>query len=189
MAAPRQVGGWDFSEIRDWCAAKKFTWELVPTSAQHQNGQAECLLRIVKKVLESVFRNQVCTFSELSIVLHEAALIVNSRPLGVPGRAEDTEAGKPIRPLHLMLGRATVDAPRVCSDRPVSTAHRMQFLRDLRNQFWNKFRAIVFQGLERSHKWRSDMRDFQQGILSFLSKKPPLPQHITWGWWVKFTLL
>ena len=49
VAAAKQVGGWDFSEIRDWCAAKKLTWELIPTSAQHQNGQAECLIGIVKK--------------------------------------------------------------------------------------------------------------------------------------------
>ena len=32
MATSKQVGGWDFSEIRDWCAAKKFTWELIPTA-------------------------------------------------------------------------------------------------------------------------------------------------------------
>ena len=171
VAAAKQVGGWDFSEIRDWCVAKKFTWELIPTGAQHQNGQAECLIGIVKKVLDSVFRNQVCTFSELSTVLHEAALIVNSRPLGIPGRAEDVEAGPPITALHLMLGRATVDAPRVCSDGPVSVAHRMQFLRDLRNQFWNKFRAMIFQGLDRSHKWRSDMRDFQQGDIVLLKQE------------------
>ena len=104
VPAAKQVGGWDFSEIRDWCTTKKFTWELIPTGVQHQNGPAECLFGLIKKVLDSVFRNQVCTFSELSTVLHEAALIINSRPLGVPGRAEDLEAGQPITPLHLMLG-------------------------------------------------------------------------------------
>ena len=47
VAAAKQLGGWDFSEIRDWCAAKKFTWELIITCAQHQNGQAERLIGIV----------------------------------------------------------------------------------------------------------------------------------------------
>ena len=64
-----------------------------------------------------------------------------------------------------------MDAPRVCSDGPVSAAHRMQFLRDLRNQFWNKFQAMVFQGLDRSHKWRSNMRDFQQGDIVLLKQE------------------
>ena len=67
------------------------------------------------------------TFSELSTVLHEAALIVNSRLLGVLGHAEDTEAGQPITALHLMMGRATVDAPRVCSDGPVSIVVECSF--------------------------------------------------------------
>ena len=40
VAAARQVGGWDFSEIRDWCATKKFTWEPIPTGAQHQTARA-----------------------------------------------------------------------------------------------------------------------------------------------------
>ena len=81
------------------------------------------------------------------------------------------EAGQPITPLHLMLGRATVDVLWVCSDGPVSATHRMQFLRDLRNQYWNKFKAMVFQGLDRSHKWRSDMRDFQQGDIVLLKQE------------------
>ena len=63
-----------------------------------------------------------------------------------------------------MMGRATVDAP-------VSVAHWMQFLLDLRNQFWNKFRAMIFQGLYRSHKWRIDMRDFQQGDIVLLKQE------------------
>ena len=57
------------------------------------------------------------------------------------------------------------------SDGPVSVAYRMQFLLDLRKQFWNRFRAIIFQGIDRSHKWRSDMRDFQQGDIVLLKQE------------------
>ena len=34
-----------------------------------------------------------------------------------------------------------------------------------------KFRAMIFQGLDRSHKWRSDMRDFQQGDIVLLKQE------------------
>jgi hypothetical protein len=41
----------------------------------------------------------------------EAAQVVNSRPIA--RGSEDTQAGGPITPLHLQLGRATVEVPRV----------------------------------------------------------------------------
>ena len=87
---------------------------------------------IVKKVLNDVFGKQVCTFSELNTLLHEATQIVNSRPLGIQGHTSDVEAGGPITPNHLLLGRGTAEVPKVITDRPVTTARRMQFLRDLK---------------------------------------------------------
>ena len=87
-AAAKEVCNWDFSEIREWCATKKLVWNFVPTGAQHQNGQAERFVGVVKKVLNDIFGigNQVCSYGELNTLLHEAAQIVNSRPLGIQGR-------------------------------------------------------------------------------------------------------
>ena len=57
------------------------------------------------------------------------------------------------------------------TDGPVTTASRLQFLRDLRNQFWNKFKSLVYQGLDRSHKWRHEIRDFQKGDVVLLKQE------------------
>ena len=83
----------------------------------------------------------------------------------------DVEAGGPITPYHILLGRATADAPKVITDGPVTTPSRLQFLRDLRNQFWNKFKSLVYQGLDRSHKWRHEIRDFQKGDVVLLKQE------------------
>ena len=113
-AAAKEVCNWDFSEIREWCATKKLVWNFIPTGAQHQNSQAERFVGVVKKVLNDVFSigNQVCSYGELNTLLHEAAQIVNSRPLGIQGRVSDVEAGGPITPNHILLGRATRMLPR-----------------------------------------------------------------------------
>ena len=88
------------------------------------NGQAENMIGIVKKSIVSALENRPCTFNELLTVLAEAALIVNSRPIGIAGQVEDTEAGMAVTPLHLMLGRATAEAPESAwrSPSPPSTA-------------------------------------------------------------------
>ena len=121
IAAAKEVAQWDFSGIQEWCAARKFEWNFVPTGGQHMNGQAERMIGIVKKCIVSTLENRPCSFNELLTVLAEAALIVNSRPIGVAGRVEDTEAGMAVTPLHLMLGRATGEAPRIRLEEPVTT--------------------------------------------------------------------
>jgi len=77
------------------------------------NGQAERLIGQVKKVLNQTLANKKCSFNELATILYESAVVVNSQPIGIKGRSNDLEAGSPITPLHLMLGRATSEAPQV----------------------------------------------------------------------------
>ena len=111
------------------------------------------------------------SFSELNTVLQEAALIVNSRPCGIAGHTADMEAGGPVTPLHLMLGRFNVDLPQVSAEEPVPTSRRLQYIQEIRRTFWNKWRSLVFQGLDRSYKWRHDVRDFQKGDVVILKNE------------------
>ena len=48
-----------------------------------QNGVAERMVGFVKRVQEDSLRDKVCFFNELSIILAEAALLVNSQPIGI----------------------------------------------------------------------------------------------------------
>ena len=171
VLAAKEVAGWNFSDIQDWCASRKFIWDLVPTSGQHMNGQAERTIGLVKKVLLGTLENRPCTFSELNTFLQEAALIVNSRPCGIAGRTADVEAGGPVTPLHLMLGRSNVDPPQVSAEEPVPTSRRLQYVQEIRRQFWNKWRSQVYQGMDRSYKWRHDVRDFQKGDVVILKNE------------------
>jgi len=168
VAASKQVHQWDFSDVDNWCKEKKIEWNVVPTGAQHMNGQAERMIGLVKKVLIQTLENKNCSFNELSTILSEAALIVNSRPIGIAGREGDMEAGGPITPLHLMMGRATIAAPKVTFEDSFSLTRRLQFVESVKAEFWNKWKAIVFQGLDKSYKWRKEHRDMKVGDVVLL---------------------
>jgi hypothetical protein len=86
-------------------------WHIVPTGGQHYNGQAERLIGLLKRCLEGALNNRRFTLGELSTVVAEAAQVVNSRPIAK--NTGDPETGGPITPLHLQLGRATVEVPRM----------------------------------------------------------------------------
>jgi hypothetical protein len=113
VAAEKQVEEWDPAAIQNWIAGKRIKWKFAPAGGQHLNGQADRMIQEVKKVLKSTLEGKSCSFNEIATILYEAAIIVNSRPIGIAGRQSDLEAGTPITPLHLMLERATIEAPEV----------------------------------------------------------------------------
>ena len=76
-----------------------------------------------------------------------------------------------VTPLHLMLGRATAEAPRILLEEPVTTERCLLFLEKLRWSFWKKWRVVVFQGLDRSAKWRHEQRDFCKGDVVLLKSE------------------
>jgi hypothetical protein len=49
VAASKQVTRWDFDSIMQWAGRRGIEWVLVPTGGQHFNGQAERMIRSVKK--------------------------------------------------------------------------------------------------------------------------------------------
>jgi len=171
VAAAGQVQQWDFSGILEWCAGKRTEWVLVPTGGQHMNGQAERLIGLGKRMLMDVLKEKMCTYSELITILQEVAVMVNSRLIGIQGRQEDLEAGGAITPLHLLVGRATLAAPRETFSGPAKLTRRLSFLREIKNQFWRKWRSLVFQGLVYAWKWRPISRNLKVGDVVLLMKE------------------
>jgi hypothetical protein len=162
------VEDWDPSAIQDWLADRKIKWKFAPAGGQHMNGQAERMIRQVKNVLKSTLEGKSCSFNELTTILFKAAIIVNSRPIRIAGRESDLEARTPITPLHLMLGRATIEAPQMDFNTDFNLTRRLQFVDEVKKEFWHKWHAIVFQGLDRSYKWRQGQRDSQVGDVVLL---------------------
>ena len=125
--------------------------------------------RLVKRVLVPILENK--SYSYEDTVLVEVATIVNSRPIGIKGRTENVqEELHPITPLHLMLGRGSVDPPQMVEVR-ADLPRRLTFLEQVKREFWNKFKQLVFQGLDRSYKWRREHRDLQIGDVVLLKQE------------------
>jgi histone deacetylase complex regulatory component SIN3 len=60
--------------------------------------------------------------------------MVNSRPIAK--NTGDQETGGPIIPLHLQLGRASVEVPRMKFDEALRLTQRLQFIAEVKNRFW-----------------------------------------------------
>jgi hypothetical protein len=65
----------------------------------------------MKLCLAQSLEGKRCSIMELGTVLAEAAQAVNSRPIARSKPSEDLTSGGPIIPLHLQLGRASIEKP------------------------------------------------------------------------------
>jgi hypothetical protein len=99
---------------------------------------------LLKRCLEGALNNRRFTLGELSTVVAEAAQTVNSRPIAK--NTGDPETAGPITPLHLQLGRATVEVPRMRFEEAPRLTQRLQFIEEAKRQFWKKWMQQVFSG-------------------------------------------
>ncbi len=124
VVAAKQIRAWDWTRVQAEVGARGTEWHLVPTGAQHFNGQAERMIGLLKPCLEQVIAGKRYSYGELATVMAEAAQVVNSHPIA--RGSEDVLAGGPITPLHLQLGRATVEVPRVRFEEAPSLTRHLQ---------------------------------------------------------------
>jgi hypothetical protein len=95
--------------------------------------------------------------------------VVNSRPIA--RGSEDTQAGGPITPLHLQLGRATVEVPRVRFEEAPSLTRRLQHAGEGVKQFWKKWMHLVFQEKLLSRTWGKVKRNVAVGDVVYMMEK------------------
>jgi hypothetical protein len=112
--------------------------------------------------------NRRLTLGELSTVVAEAAQTVNSRPIAK--NTGDPETGGPITPLHLQLGRATVEVPKMKIEEAPRLTQRLQFIEEAKRQFWKKWIQQVFSGRMLSHKWMKNVRNVAVGNIVYLAE-------------------
>ncbi len=169
VAAAKQIRTWDWSRVHSEVGARGAEWHLVPTGAQHFNGQAERMIGLLKPCLEQAIAGKRYSYGELATVMAEAAQVVNSHPIA-PG-SEDTQAGGPITPLHLQLGRAMVEVPRVRFEEAPSLTRRLQHAGEGIKQFWKKWMHLVFQEKLLSRTWRKIKRNVAVGDVVYMMEK------------------
>jgi hypothetical protein len=94
--------------------------------------------------------------------------VVNSRPIA--RNTGDPETGGPITPLHLQLGRATVEVPRMRFEEAPRLTQRLQFIEEAKRQFWKKWMQQVFSGRMLNHKWTKNVRNVAVGDIIYLAE-------------------
>jgi hypothetical protein len=168
VAASKQMATWNWLTVHETSEKVGAEWHIVPTGGQHYNGQAERLIGLLKKCLESTMAKHRFTLSEFSTMVAKAAQLVNSRT--IVRDSEDPKTGGPITPQHLLLGWASVEVPKMKFDEAPRLTQRLQFVEEVKVQFWAKWMRQVFSGRMLSHKWTKAERSMASNGVVYLAE-------------------
>ena len=173
VACSKEVAGMlellDWNMVQGWCSRKGVEWKMVPPQGQHMNGVTESLIRSTKHLLKQSLEGRRLNFVEMQTVLYEIAQIMNCRPLGIYHRpGTDPLDGGPITPNHLLLGRATSAIPELKFEN-VTHVKRMKFAQETVEEFWTKWRQVVFHSLVPQFKWHKAHRNVAVGDVVLLN--------------------
>ena len=148
-------------DIEDFAVTHKLKWKFNTPLSPHQGGFFESMVKLTKKALHVIVGQQTLSWNEMSTVFAEVEYIVNSRPLGQP--SNDANDLQPLTPNHLILGRATADAPQGPFREARTHRKRFEYIQSLVQQFWSRFQKEYLQTLMRRAKWRQRERQFKIG--------------------------
>ena len=135
--------------VKKFFSNLRLTWSFKLEKAPRQGGFFERLIQSAKRCLKRTIGNAKLSYDELSTVVTEVELILNSRLLSyVP--TEDLE--EPLTPSHLITGRRLLSLPGVISKNPedpdyqvtprspAELSKRMQHLNRILDHFWTRWK-------------------------------------------------
>ena len=154
----------DHSQIRDDLMQKGITWIFNTPTASHQGGIWERQIRTVRKVLNSVLRQQVLDDDGLHTLLCEVEAIINDRPL--TAASDDPSDVEVLTPNHLLLmKRQPALPPGVFNRDDVYSRRRWRQVQYMANLFWSRWTQEYLPLLQERKKWHTKKRNFTPGDL------------------------
>jgi transposase InsO family protein len=89
------------NKIQDSINTKGIKWSFNPPYGSHHGGVWERLIRIIKKILYSITKEQTLNDECLQTALSEVEAVLNARPITVT--SGDSKDPEPLTPNHLLL--------------------------------------------------------------------------------------
>lgn len=134
------------------------TWTFNPPFGAHHGRVWERLIRLVKKILYSVLKQQILDDETLQTALCEVEAIMNDRPLTtVSGDPNDLE---PLSPNHLLqLKIKPVMAPGLFQKEDLYSQRRWRQTQYLTDLFWRRWIREYLPIMQKRSKWHSPKRN------------------------------
>lgn len=143
--------------IQDALLKEEVRWTFNPPAGAHHGGVWERLIRLVKKVLYSVLKEQTLDEETLQTALCEVEAIMNDRPITTV--SSDPNDLEPLTPNHLLQLKAKpIIPPGLFQKGDLYSRRRWKQAQYLADLFWRWIREYLPLMQQRS-KWNTSKRN------------------------------
>lgn len=158
----RALKEWNHVQIAQALQQSNVKWTFNPPYGAHHGGIWERLIRLVKKTLLSVTKQQTLDDENLSTIMCEVEAILNSRPLTtVSNDLSDLEA---LTPNHLLqLKVQPVLPPGVFNPNYLYARRRWRQVQYISDLFWTRWVKEYLPLLQERQRWNRTRRNFTKG--------------------------
>ena len=154
----------DHSKIQKVLLSDGLKWSFNTPAGSHQGGAWERLIRLVRRVLYSVLRQQRMDDEGLHTILCEIEAILNDRPITkISDDPNDLEA---LTPNHLLLlKRKPLLPPGLFNEEDLYARKRWRQVQYMADLFWKRWLKEYLPLLQERQKWNKQKRSFAVGDL------------------------
>ena len=163
----------NLSKIQHLIHAEGIKWTFNPPYGPHHGGVWERLIRIIKKILYSITREQTLDDESLQTALCEVEAIMNDRPITV--LSQDVKDPEPLTPNHLLQMKRRPTLPPGLFDKSDTYSRRRwkqtQYMADL---FWKRWTREYLPLLQERQKWNKVKKNLKHGdIVLIIDESSP----------------
>lgn len=152
----------DNDKIEKALQPKGIKWIFNSPAASHQGGIWERQIRTVRKILNSLLKEQAVNDDCLLTIMCEVESIINGRPLTTI--SDDVNDVEPLTPNHLLLLKSQPNMPPgIFSKDDMYTRKRWKQVQYLVDLFWNRWTREYLSLLQERQKWLKPRRNFMTG--------------------------
>lgn len=158
---------WNQNTISNFLQQKMIDWKFNTPRASHMGGVWERMIKMTRKVLSSIMKEQVLTDEKLSTLICIVESIVNGRPLTKV--SDDVRDLEPLTPNHLLLLRSgTSFPPDIFDKKDTYSKRRWRQVQYLATVFWKRWIKEYLPLLQQRQKWVNPERNFVEGDVVLL---------------------
>lgn len=170
---------WNINKTEKTQQQKGVSWTFHPPSGAYHDGVWERLIRLVKKTLSSVCRQQIIDDEGLHTILCEVETILNSCPLTTV--SDDLNDLEPLAPNHLLQLKTLPNLPPgPFKPEDVYTRRRWRQIQYIADLFWTWWVREYLPLIQQRHKWNRVRRNFVEGdIVMIVDSNAPCGSWLT----------